>query len=354
MKHFKNILLTITLLILVAPEVDAQFWNLVWADEFNGTSIDATNWTMEIGTGSSGWGNNEWQFYTGRPENASIQNGNLAIVAKKELYAGSNYTSARMITQGKQSWKYGKIEARIKFPLRQGIWPAFWMLGSNFSSVGWPKCGEIDIMEHINTSDDIHGTIHWDANGYATYGGNQTIFNVGDFHTYAIEWDAASIKWFVDGNQYHSANILNGINSTQEFHEPFFLILNMAVGGNWPGYPNVNDQINDTMLVDYVRVYENGLAPTAVGEISKEDKIICYPNPLTELNNFYLKFPKAGMFYIELVNSVGQIIYEDRFSVSSQRESVKILPETLIDNGMYFFRIKGSEHSQIIKVLVEK
>lgn len=225
-------------------------WVLVWSDEFNGTSVNTTNWNFE--TGAGGWGNNEQQYY--RSQNATVSNGNLVITAKRESFGGANYTSARMTTQNKRTFTYGKMEARIKLPLGQGLWPAFWMLGSNISSVGWPRCGEIDIMEHINTSNTVYGTIHWDANGYASYGGN-TSTTPSNYHNYAIEWNSSSIKWFVDGVKYHEANILNNINSTEEFHRPFFFILNLAVGGNWPGQTIDNSKLPASMYVDYVRVY---------------------------------------------------------------------------------------------------
>ncbi|UII26412.1 carbohydrate-binding protein [Fulvivirga maritima] len=228
----------------------AQGWQLVWQDEFtNGISND---WVFE--TGSGGWGNNEMQYY--RSQNASVQDGQLVITARKESYGDADYTSARMITKGRQSFKYGKIEARIALPSVLGLWPAFWMLGSNFDQVSWPYCGEIDIMEQVNTESSVHGTIHWsDANNnYASYGG-YTNTNVTAYHVYSIEWDENAIKWFVDGSQYHEVNIANGVNGTQEFHNEFFLLLNMAVGGNWPQW-EVNDAaLPANMYVDYVRVY---------------------------------------------------------------------------------------------------
>ncbi len=230
----------------------SQSWNLVWQDEFNnGISPD---WVFETGRGSSGWGNNELQYY--RRENAKVENGQLIITARKENFGGANYTSARMKTQGRRTFKYGKIEARIALPSGQGLWPAFWMLGSNISSVGWPACGEIDVMEHINNEPDVHGTIHWqDNNGnYASYGGH-TAVNVNNYHVYSIEWNENNIKWFVDGNQYHEVNISNGINGTSEFHNEYFLLLNLAVGGNWPGFTIDDSRLPARMAVDYVRVY---------------------------------------------------------------------------------------------------
>lgn len=236
---------------LQAEAVAAATWQLVWSDEFNGTSVSTTNWNFE--TGAGGWGNNEQQYY--RSQNASVSNGNLVITAKRESFGGANYTSARMTTQNKRTFTYGKMEARIKLPLGQGLWPAFWMLGSNIGSVGWPSCGEIDIMEHINSESNVYGTIHWNANGYAYYTGN-TVTSPANYHVYSIEWNSSSIKWFVDGVKYHEANILNNINSTEEFHRPFFFILNLAVGGNWPGQTIDNSKLPASMFVDYVRVYQ--------------------------------------------------------------------------------------------------
>lgn len=246
-----SVWLIFTLLSLISYTSEAQ-WTLVWQDEFNGSI--GSDWVYETGTGSGGWGNNELQYY--RQQNATVNNGHLVITAKQENYGGMNYTSARMKTQGKKSWKYGRIEARISMPSFSGVWPAFWMLGNNITSVGWPACGEIDIMEHVNTEQSTHGTIHWqDHNGnYANYGGNTGV-NITQFHVYSIEWNDQSIKWFLDGNQFHEVNIANGINGTSEFHNNFFIILNMAIGGNWPGFNINNGALPAEMRVDYVRVY---------------------------------------------------------------------------------------------------
>lgn len=254
MNRITHSLLLLLLTIITAPAV-AQNWQLVWSDEFtNGISPD---WVFETGNGSGGWGNNELQYY--RRENAQVVNGELVITARRESFGGFNYTSARMKTQGRKSWKYGKIEARIKMPAFSGIWPAFWMLGENINPVGWPDCGEIDIMEHINAEQRSYGTIHWrdHNNQYAQYGGNTNV-NVTGYHVYAITWDASLIRWYVDGVQFHEANIANGINGTHEFHNNFFILLNMAVGGNWPGFNIDNNGFPATMHVDYVRVYQDG------------------------------------------------------------------------------------------------
>ncbi|MBI5839883.1 MAG: family 16 glycosylhydrolase [Chloroflexi bacterium] len=226
--------------------------SLVWSDEFDDPSVNTNDWNYEIGGG--GWGNNELEYYT-NGSNASIQNGALVIEARKENVGGYQYTSTRMTTQGKHEFMYGQIEARIALPSGQGLWPAFWMLGSNIGSVGWPASGEIDIMEHINNEDMIHGTIHWDAGGHASYGCSSFTIDVTQYHIYDIVWDMNGITWYVDGTQYCQVNTQNNINSTEEFHRPFFILLNLAVGGNWPGSPDASTVFPAKMYVDYVRVY---------------------------------------------------------------------------------------------------
>lgn len=233
-----------------AVQAAARAYNLVWSDEFDGTSLNTNKWGYENGNLGV---NNEKQFY--QTQNVAVTGGNLVITARKETVQGQPYTSGRLNSNGKFSTKYGRIEARIKLPGVQGLWPAFWMLGNSISTgAGWPACGEIDIMEHVNTGNTVLGTIHWFNTVYSYYGGN-TQTTPTNYHVYAVDWDASSIRWFVDGVQFHEANILNNINGTEEFHAPFFILLNIAVGGNLPGN-NINDAaLPATMLVDYVRVY---------------------------------------------------------------------------------------------------
>jgi beta-glucanase (GH16 family) len=238
-------------------------WSLVWSDEFNqpdGSSPDPTHWVFE--TGGGGWGNGELEYYTTRTNNARIVGGNLVIQAAQENYMGSSYTSARLKTQGKWSWQYGRMEARIKIPRGQGIWPAFWMLGDNITNVGWPTCGEIDIMENIGREPSlVHGTVHGPGysggnaiGGPAALPGNPTFAD--GYHLYAVEWTTNQIKWFVDGYQYFSVNSASlPAGASWVYTRPQFLLLNVAVGGAWPGYPDTNSTFPQQMLVDYVRVY---------------------------------------------------------------------------------------------------
>ena len=235
---------------------------LVWSDEFDGPagqSPDSTNWVFDIGTD---WGNAQLEYDTDRPENVSLDGqGNLAITAREEDYLGREYTSGRINTRNRFSRARGRFEARIKLPIGQGIWPAFWLLGSDFGTVGWPQCGEIDIMEYRGQYPSIvTGALH--GPGYS--GGNSVggpynldggAFN-DDFHVFAIDWDASSISWSVDDQVYLTLGPSDIPSGTEwVFNDDFFIILNVAVGGNYVGAPDETTTFPQTMLVDYVRVY---------------------------------------------------------------------------------------------------
>jgi len=223
---------------------------LVWSDEFDGATVDATKWNFE--TGNLGV-NNEKEYY--QADNATIANGNLVITAKKETVNGWPYTSSRMNTLNKFSQTYGRIEARIKLPMGAGMWPAFWMLGTDITTVSWPQCGELDIMEHINNTNTIYGTMHWNNNGHVQYG--TTLQSTpGDYHVYAIEWDKNEIRWYVDDKLYQTGNIQGNVNNTGAFQLPFFIVLNLAVAGDFPGQTVDETLLPESMYVDYVRVYK--------------------------------------------------------------------------------------------------
>lgn len=235
-------------------------YDLAWQDEFDGESLNTSNWNYETGTGNNGWGNSELQYY--REENTSVSEGVLTIEAKQESFGGSNYTSSRITTQGKQEFKYGRIDIRAAMPKGKGLWPALWMLGDNFSTIGWPKCGEIDIMEMVGGDEKgdrtVYGTIHWDDAGTkADYGQNKSIASgtlADEFHVYSIIWDESSIKWLLDDKQYNEADITPA--NLEEFHNEFFFIFNVAVGGDWPGSPDESTAFPQRMYVDYVRVFQ--------------------------------------------------------------------------------------------------
>ncbi|MFO1475844.1 MAG: family 16 glycosylhydrolase [Verrucomicrobiota bacterium] len=266
--------------LIVSPVICKADWQLLWSDEFSqadGSSPDPSNWGFDVGGG--GWGNNQQEYDTARTNNARIEGGCLVIEAKQETYTGAdnvtrNYTSARMLTKDKHSWTYGRVEASIQIPRGQGIWPAFWMLGNGISTVGWPACGEIDIMENIGKTSDQgtdHGTIHGpqnggDYNGGAGVGGSYTLSGGAalgdDFHVYAIEWTTNQIRWYLDSHPFFTATpaSLPG-GGAWVFTNAEFIILNVAVGGYWPGYPDGTTVFPQKMLVDYVRVYKYVTAP---------------------------------------------------------------------------------------------
>ncbi len=250
-----------------------QTRTLVWSDEFNGpagAAVDGTKWVLETGNGSNGWGNHERQSYTDTTKNAALDGaGNLVITAYKEslgkrfrCWDGEcQYTSARLKTQGKFEQAYGRFEARLKVPYGQGIWPAFWMLGNNIQQAGWPTCGEIDIMEHIGREPrNVYGTIHGPgysgANGIgAPYSLTSGAFSDA-FHVFAVEWEPNQIRWYVDGRLYQTrtpADLPPG--AAWVFDHPFFMLLNLAVGGYWPGDPDATTVFPQKLFVDYVRVY---------------------------------------------------------------------------------------------------
>ena len=322
-------------------------WNLVWSDEFNGTAIDPANWAFE--TGGNGWGNNELENYTNRPVNATVSNGNLLIIAKKENFGGNSYTSARMKTQGLHSWTYGKIEASLKFPSGKGYWPAFWMLGDTISTAGWPQCGEIDIMEHINTDTTVEGTMHWYNNGAASYG-LKTAWKTNQFHTYAVEWDAGSIKWMMDGVLYMQGNIANNINNTNAFQHPFFILLNLAVGGTWPGSPDVSTSFPDTLFVDYVRVY--AAATTLI--LKQPDAHLGFnisPNPVSHNAVLELTNAKAGICQIEVSDMSGRICLNQTSPLTSSGPNQIPLVLEDLKPGLYIVNLKNEGLSGHLKII---
>ncbi len=233
-------------------------WRLVWHDEFD-TAI-GPDWVFDIGTGSNGWGNNELQFYTSRPENVRIENGVLVLETRKEQYSSREYTSARLKTEGRRTFKYGRIEARIQVPRGQGLWPAFWALGEDQKAVGWPRCGEIDIMENIGKEPTrVHATVH--GPGYSGGKGVGGFLELPSgafadgFHVFAVDWDATGLRFSADDTVYKQITPAD-VPGAWVFDHPFFLLLNLAVGGNWPGSPSSETQFPARMRVDYVRAYE--------------------------------------------------------------------------------------------------
>ncbi len=275
-KTYKTIIITTLVLVFGSflmvgcddsNELPDRNYELVWEDEFNGTSGDlpnAANWTYDIGNGVDGWGNQELQYYTDRPENVSLDGGgNLVITAISEPFEGSNFTSARITTKGLREQTYGRFEARLKTPFGQGLWPAFWLLGVDVNEVGWPQTGEIDIMELRGQQPRvISGSIH--GPGYSAAEAITKDFEIldsrfdTDFHVFAVEWGPDFIDYFVDGRLYQqlTPQSLPDPDNWVFNNKDFFIILNVAVGGNYVGNPTDNTRFPQTMTIDYVRVYQ--------------------------------------------------------------------------------------------------
>jgi beta-glucanase (GH16 family) len=248
------------LLLLTLPiALPAQCWELMWADEFEGNTVNTAKWGYNIG--GNGWGNNEWQHYTDRPENATVSDNTLKIIARQENYNGNNYTSARMVTKGKYAFTYGKVTARMKLPLGQGIWPAFWTLPEENYYGGWPFSGEMDIMELIGHQPArVYGTLHASNGGSHIYSGDNYNLASGtfndDFHEFSMEWGPGIIKHYVDDSLFLTQTNTTFNADPWPFNRPFHLLLNLAVGGNWPGYPDATTVFPQTLEVDWVRVYQ--------------------------------------------------------------------------------------------------
>lgn len=269
MKRIQFVLILLTTALYISAcgtesSSDSNGWELVWSDEFEGEAGESPNpsyWTYDIGRGNNGWGNQEFQYYTDRPENVSLDGeGNLVITALRESFEGAEFTSARIKTENLVEYGYGRFEARLKTPYGQGLWPAFWMLGSNFSEVGWPQSGEIDIMElRGQRPAEIGGALH--GPGYSAGNAISQDYRLSsgrfdtEYHVFAVEWFEDRIDYFVDDVKYQTIR-RNDVPGEWVFDQPFFIILNVAVGGTYVGSPTDQTPFPQTMTVDYVRVYQ--------------------------------------------------------------------------------------------------
>ncbi|HNP22127.1 MAG TPA: family 16 glycosylhydrolase [Panacibacter sp.] len=236
-------------------------YTLAWSDEFNGNAVNTADWTFEAGN-NMGWGNAELENYTDRTQNAFVSKGNLIIEARREEYGGSQYTSTRMITKNKKTFKFGRVDIRAKLPSTKGIWPALWMLGNNIDAVGWPACGEIDIMELLGQEPGkMYSTLHWGAN-VASHDSKGTNYVLPSgtfdqqFHVFSLVWQQDDLKFLVDDTQVFEGKSSDVAGNPYPFNSDFFFIFNIAVGGNWPGAPDNTTVFPQRMVVDYVRVFQ--------------------------------------------------------------------------------------------------
>ncbi len=342
-----------------APHVFAQNYQLVWSDEFDAAAINPFKWVME--TGAGGWGNSELENYTNRTENAHVDSGMLVIKAIKENYNGSFYTSARMKTQAKASWLYGKVEARMKLPYGQGIWPAFWMLGDNISSVSWPKCGEIDIMEMIGGTGmrdlTTYGTAHWDNSGHVSSGSNKALGGgkfADAFHVFSITWTPQNIIWYLDDVPYFVVLISSADRAA--FQKKFFIILNLAVGGVWPGNPDLSTVFPQTMYVDYVRVYQDvqtGVANEAAAPVSFS-LAQNHPNPFNPSTSIQFTLGSEEAVRLVVFDGLGRevaVLANERMQAGSHSVewNARAMP-----SGVYFYKLAAGGFVATKKLVLAK
>lgn len=332
------------------PCQDARY--LFWSDEFDGPNIDASKWNYDIGNGVGGWGNTEQQFYTASPDNASIVNGNLEITARLQSLSGFSYTSARMTTRGKGDFTYGRIEASLKSPKTQAIWPAFWLLPTDQVYGGWPSSGEIDVFELIGSAPDrAHGTIHYGpapGAGHFMDGSYYDLPGADDyadgFHVYAIEWEPNEIRWYMDSVLYHSVSPWEISPADWPFDQNMHILLNVAVGGYWPGYPNGSTQLPQTMTVEYVRVYSS--TPLATTETTFEPMLQVYPNPSNGTFQLDLGIEPKGAVSMAVLDLQGRVVLTQ--DLRTRQSSFELKDQAA---GIYFARVDGQK-GNVIKKLV--
>jgi beta-glucanase (GH16 family) len=347
------VLTIIAVLSIPGIELSAQTYNLVWSDEFEYTGLpDSTKWSYDVG--GSGWGNNELQYYTSkRTENARVENGNLIIEAVKEIYAGMNYTSARLVTKNHGDWLYGKVEISAKLPAGRGTWPAIWMLPTDWEYGGWPSSGEIDIMEHVGYDEGrVHATIHTEAYNHmlGTQQGSSVIISdaTGAFHTYSMEWTPIKIDFFTDGVKYFTFYKYADDYKKWPFNKRFHLIMNIAVGGSWGGAQGVDIYAFPTkMEVAYVRVYQlstgtEGTYPeisiTRTG--SSPVNPVIFPNPFN--NRVMIDYP-GNIDQVYIYNCIGQVslTYQNLLAYNSLSDnSILQLNLDTLEPGIYFLGLR--------------
>ncbi len=358
----KNILLLLGLLLIVNG-VAGQNWKLVWADEFDGDTLNMEKWEYMTGTGSEygldGWGNNELQYY--QEENVKVADGVMTISAKRENVASSQFTSGRIRTINMGDWTYGRFEFRAKMPVGQGLWAAIWMLPTDSDYGGWASSGEIDIMEYLgHDTTTVHGTIHyggqWPDNQYRgkDYETADTAFH-RDFHTFALEWEEGKLRWYVDGELFQSLGTGMWYSSSAPYPAPFnkrfHLLINLAVGGNWPGNPDGSTVFPQDLVVDYVRVYQDGVS--GLNQESSDALLEQnHPNPFDDYSTITFSLRDEQHVLLEVYDALGrkvQTLADKLYGPGSHEVGVEAKG---LEPGLYSYRLQAGDSSAIRQMLI--
>jgi len=361
-------LVIVALLLLIPFSLTAQDWQLVWSEEFETDTLDMAKWEYQTGTGSlyglPGWGNNELQSYTDREENIYIEDGKLHIRALNESYGTRNYTSARIRTKGKADFLYGKFEIRAKLPEGQGLWPAIWMLPTENVYGGWPQSGEIDIMELVGHEPDVvHGTIHYGPPSPDNRSsGHYYTLDEGkfsdDFHVFTIVWTPTRITWYMDDNFYAFVTPNNVSPYVWPFDEKFHLLLNVAVGGTWPGSPDGTTEFPQEMVVDWIRVYQDAeLTSSAPDDLQDVPSRFAlhqnHPNPFNPTTNISFDLPEAGHVTIRVYDMLGrQVAVPANGDFQAGSHTISFNASTL-SSGTYIYRMvtDSYQHSRTMQLI---
>lgn len=360
----KRILLLTMNLLLLAGAVSGQNWKLVWADEFDGDTLNTEKWSYMTGTGSEygldRWGNNELQYY--QEENVRVADGVLTITAKRENVESSQFTSGRIRTINMGDWTYGRFEFRARMPVGQGLWAAIWMLPTDSDYGGWASSGEIDIMEYLgHDTSVVHGTIHYgglwpDNKSRGTdYETSDTAFHQ-DFHTFALEWEEGKLRWYVDGELFQSLGTGMWYSSTPgdfpaPFNRRFHLLINLAVGGNWPGSPDASTVFPQDLVIDYVRIYQDGV--TGLGEQSSALKLDQnHPNPFADYSTIGFSLPAEQHVLLEVFDVTGRKVRTLANSLYGPGSHTVGVEAKELEPGLYSYRLQAGESSAIRQMLI--
>lgn len=346
---------------IISNDASAQDYQLIWSDEFDGSELDNSKWEHQIGNGSGGWGNNEKQYY--RAENSVVNNGFLTIIAKKENFNNFNYTSSRIRTINKGDWKYGKFEMRAKMPIGKGIWPAFWMMPTESVYGGWAASGEIDIMEYLgHDTKKVYGTIHYGGSwpNNKSSGGSYSLASGGfndDFHTFTLIWEERKMEWYVDGILYSTKTNWNtaGHSFPAPFDQNFHFILNLAVGGNWPGYPDETTVFPQEYVIDYVRVYQSITGIDDEKYLQNDFSLSQnYPNPFNGQTIINYKVSKTSHVKLILTDMLGRTITTIVNKIQEPGSYSVSLDASNISSGVYVYSLYTGNYYSSRKLMLVK